>query len=252
MVANPPVVLVLDVNVLSVTTPSEWREFSRIGSCFLPQAVFAEISQAFARSPDSDLVKISKSFNHFFPISGWQLTDATSPHLAFKSPEQTNSPRVRLALATGRCVHAISELYPKSLVILVSKDRGLLQRLYQIPGVNLCGITSENLLQWSRNGQRPVAVSQKLQQFRAAHGIKPPLEGKPAPPEAQVQPSPMTEPVESASRKLPVWFWAGTGLAIATSLVWLWSKYTTPRPHPKQTNQSAPEEVIKPTETIKL
>ena len=174
MVAVPPVILVFDISALSAATPSEWREFSRAGSCYVPQVVYEEMKLKFDRSPDPDLERIAKAFNRFYATSGWRITDVTGHHAALKvGSGQALTQRSRVSLAVGRCAYGLAEVTPGSLVVLVTKDRPLLQRLYEIPAVNLCGITVENLLQWSRTGQRPIPVSQKLQQFRATHGIQP-------------------------------------------------------------------------------
>ncbi len=174
MVALPSMMLVFDISALSATTPSEWREFSRAGSCYLPQVVYEEMKLKFDRSPDPDLERIAKAFTRFYPTSGWRITDASGHHAALKvGSGQALTQRSRISLAVGRCAYGLAEATPGSMVVLVTKDRGLLQRLYEIPEVNLCGITVESLLQWSRTGQRPIPVSQKLQQFRATYGIQP-------------------------------------------------------------------------------
>lgn len=174
MVAVPSVMLVFDISALSAATPSEWREFSRVGSCYVPQIVYEEMTLKFDRSPDPDLERIAKAFNRFYATSGWRITDTSGHHAALKvGSGQALTHRSRISLAVGRCAYGLAENTPGSLVVLVTKDRSLLQRLYEIPAVNLCGITVDTLLQWSRTGQRPVPVSQKLQQFRAAHGLQP-------------------------------------------------------------------------------
>ncbi len=174
MVAVPPIMLVFDISALSAATPSEWREFSRVGSCYVPQVVYEEMKLKFDRSPDPDLERIAKAFNRFYASSGWRITDVNGHHPSLKvGSGQALTRRSRVSLAVGRCAFGLAENAPGSLVVLVTKDRSLLQRLYEIPVVNLCGITVENLLQWSRTGQRPIPVSQKLQQFRAAAGTQP-------------------------------------------------------------------------------
>lgn len=174
MVAIPPVILVFDISALSAATPSEWREFSRVGSCYVPQVVYEEMKLKFDRSPDPDLERIAKAFNRFYSSSGWRITDISGHHAALKvGSGQALTRRSRVSLAVGRCAYGLAENVPGSLVVLVTKDRSLLQRLYEIPMVNLCGITVENLLQWSRTGQRPIPISQKLQQFRVANGMQP-------------------------------------------------------------------------------
>jgi hypothetical protein len=237
MVAVPPVMLVFDISALSAATPSEWREFSRAGSCYLPQVVYEEMKLKFDRSPDPDLERIAKAFNRFYTTSGWRVTEATGHHAALKvGSGQALTQRSRVSLAVGRCAYGLAEAMPGSLVVLVTKDRVLLQRLYEIPAVNLCGITVENLLQWSRTGQRPIAVSQKLQQFRATHGIPPTgaTSNKPKPrstPTRSPVASVAVKPEKSKKRDValtPDWLpdlvsllLAAAGLAAAGYLIWM-------------------------------
>ena len=235
MVAVPPVILVFDISALSVASPSEWREFSRVGSCYVPQVVYEEMKLMFDRSPDPDLERIAKSFNRFYASSGWQITDVNAHHPSLKvGSGQALTRRARVSLAVGRCAYGLSQAFPNSLIILVSKDRSLLQRLYEVPVVNLCGITGESLLQWSRTGQRPIAVSQKFQQFRTAYNL-PPSTAVAAQPRASGRTAtsyPVSE-TQSKSAKLrsvaslPDWMpdlmsliLAAVGLAIAGFLVW--------------------------------
>jgi hypothetical protein len=233
MTAVPPVILVFDISALSVASPSEWREFSRVGSCYLPQVVYEEMRLLFDRSPDPDLERIAKAFNRFYASSGWQITDANAHHPTLKvGSGQALTRRSRVSLAVGRCAFALSQNFPNSLVVLVSKDRSLLQKLYEIPAVNLCGITGESLLQWSRTGQRPIAVSQKFQQFRTAYGLPPNTTGtsqtyqRTTPTRTTAQPV-VKPPMTRSSISLPDWLpdlmsllLAVAGLAVAAYLIW--------------------------------
>ncbi len=241
MVAVPPVILVFDISALSVASPSEWREFSRVGSCYVPQVVYEEMKLMFDRSPDPDLERIAKSFNRFYASSGWKITDVNAHHPSLKvGSGQALTRRSRVSLAVGRCAYGLSQAFPNSLIILVSKDRSLLQRLYEVPVVNLCGIMGESLLQWSRTGQRPIAVSQKFQQFRTAYNLAPVSNvaksnvAKPAQPthspsraatSAPTSPTKLTKNRNVAS--MPDWLpdlmsliLAAAGLAIAGFLIW--------------------------------
>jgi hypothetical protein len=172
MAAIPPVILVFDVSALSAASCSEWREFARVGNCYIPQVIYEEMKMMFDRSPDPDLERIAKDFHRFYASSNWKITQADAHHSALKMGSgQSLTRRARVSLAVGRSAYALSQTFQSSLVVLVTKDRSLLQRLYEIPEVNLCGITGEALLQWSRTGSRPIAVIQKIQQFRTAHGM---------------------------------------------------------------------------------
>ncbi|MBF2075669.1 MAG: hypothetical protein IGS50_18165 [Synechococcales cyanobacterium C42_A2020_086] len=233
MVAVPPVILVFDISALSAATPSEWREFSRVGSCYVPQVVYEEMKLLFDRSPDPDLERIAKSFNRFYATSGWRITDTSGHHAALKvGSGQALTRRARVSLAVGRCAYGLAETFPNSLVVLVTKDRSLLQRLYEIPSVNLCGITVDNLLQWSRTGQRPIPVSQKLQQFRSTHGIPPTGTTGTSQTYQRTSPTRLTSPKRATvTRKwvsTPDWIpdvvsllLAAGGLAVAGYLIWL-------------------------------
>ncbi|MBD3882399.1 hypothetical protein IFO70_11560 [Phormidium tenue FACHB-886] len=231
MVAVPPVILVFDISALSVASPSEWREFSRVGSCYVPQVVYEEMKLMFDRSPDPDLERIVKAFNRFYASSGWQITEISAHHPSLKvGSGQALTRRSRVSLAVGRCAYGLSQNFSNSLVILVSKDRSLLQRLYEIPAVNLCGITGESLLQWSRTGQRPVAVSQKFQQFRAAYNLAPNTNvvNSTQPRTSPTRITPPAKPVQVRSAaSLPDWLpdllsllLAAAGLAVAGFLIW--------------------------------
>jgi hypothetical protein len=172
MATVPPVILVLDVNALSTATPREWLEFSRVGGCVVPQVVYEEMKFLFDRSPDPDLERIARAFNHFYATSGWQISDEHAHHPLLKSTSnQSLTKRSRVSLAVGRCAYAQSLTHPTSLVVLVSSDRTMLQRIYDVQATNLCAITGQALLQWCRTGQRPIAVSQKLQRLRVVSGV---------------------------------------------------------------------------------
>ncbi|WP_088893514.1 PIN domain-containing protein [Leptolyngbya ohadii] len=230
MTAMPPVILVFDIGALAASTPAEWREFSRVGSCCIPQLIYEEMKLLFDRSPDPDLERIAKSFNRFYASSGWKITDINAHHAAFKVPSgQASTRRARLSLAVGRCGYGLAQSYPGNLVAVVTKDRTLQQRLHDIPCVNLCGIPVDALLQWSRTGQRPLQVTHKLQQFRAVHQLATQTTVvnetyRPTSP-TRITPRPTTpmQKVVSLPRWLPDLFsllMAAGGLAVAGYFIW--------------------------------
>jgi len=239
MVAIPPVILVFDISALSAASSTEWREFSRVGNCYIPQVVYEEMKMLFDRSPDPDLERIAKTFNRFYATSGWKVSESNAHHEVLKAGSgQALTRRARVSLAVGRCAYGLAQEFANSLVVLVSKDRSLLQKLYEIPSFNLCGITGEALLQWSRTGQRPIAVSQKFQQFRAAHGIQTKLSASPAHSSPVITPSSHASVASAAAKSVrssPVrgLLWAdwlpearslllaAGGLAIAVYLIWM-------------------------------
>ncbi|MEO0408289.1 MAG: PIN domain-containing protein [Cyanobacteria bacterium P01_A01_bin.135] len=166
----PPIVLVLDVSTLTKTDIRDWLGFSRAGTCLVPQTVFEEMRFLYDRSPDADLERVSREFNRFYASSGWQITDASGHHPLLKSSSgRALTRRVRVALAVARCAYGVAQQSSHSLVVLVASDESILQRIEDVRTANLTAITSADLLQWSRSGQRPAEVQKKLQAMRSAN-----------------------------------------------------------------------------------
>ncbi|NEO34526.1 MAG: hypothetical protein F6K36_29845 [Symploca sp. SIO3C6] len=162
-----PIKLILDISTLSATTTREWLGFSRAGDCYLPHVVYEEIRFLYERSPDPDLERVAREFNRFYSHSGWHISEVTGHHPLLKAATtQSLTKRSRVALAVARCAYGEAQANPKQLIVLTTSDRSILQRVYDLQIPNLAGIQSAALLQWSRNGERPIAVSQKLQQLR--------------------------------------------------------------------------------------
>ncbi|WP_448599515.1 PIN domain-containing protein [Thermoleptolyngbya sp.] len=206
MSLTPPVLLVLDISALASSTPKEWIEFSRIGETFVPQAVYEEMRLLFDRSPDPDLEELCKSFNHFYPRSGWTITEAHAHHPSLAAARQALTRRARITLASARCAYALALSSPGHLAILVTNDQSSLQRIYQLPSTNLCAIRTSELLQWCRAGQRPVMVSQKMQQLRTTSDMATAIATRGGPVQTgpnRVHPGTLNTSSQFAKRSLP-------------------------------------------------
>ena len=167
MTSLVPMKLILDISTLSATTTREWLGFSRAGDCYIPHVVYEEIRFLYERSPDPDLERVSREFNRFYATSGWKISEVTGHHPLLKSATgRSLTKRARVALAVARCAYGEAQKHSKQLIILVTSDRAILQRIYDIQLPNLAGIPSSALLNWSRSGKRPIAVTQKLQELR--------------------------------------------------------------------------------------
>ena len=173
MALLPPVSLILDITALLGGSQREWREFSRVGRTHIPQAVYEEMRLLFDRSPDPDLEALCKAFNHFYPTSGWQITDIHAHHPTLTATGHGLTHSTRITLAAARCAYALALNSPTHLIVLVTRNQPMLQRMADISLANLCAIDAGDLLQWSRTGQRPIAVSQKLHQLRATTAVVP-------------------------------------------------------------------------------
>ncbi|MGJ3247280.1 MAG: PIN domain-containing protein [Elainellaceae cyanobacterium] len=245
MAVVPPILLVLDISTLSTTTTRDWLGFSRAGVCYLPQVIYEEMRFLYDRSPDPDLERTAREFNRFYATSGWKITEVVGHHPLLKSSTGYGlTRRTRVGLAVARCAYGLAQQHPASLVVLVASDRSILQRIYDIQTPNLTAIPGSTLLNWSRTGQRPVAISQKLQQMKAAGtfhptplttnikpSTKPPTptaRGKPHSPPKRSPPAPHRRPTSRSMGSNPVdigqlltGLSAFAALAIAGLLIWL-------------------------------
>lgn len=157
-------VLLIDISAIMAGRTLEWQEYWRVGQCYLPQVVYEEIQFFCNRAPDPNQEQTAREFMRFFPSSGWTLATAHATHPNLTPPSgQAISKRARLALATAQCVYGLSQEQPDKLVVFVANNQPLLQKIPALGASNLCGITTTALLQWSRTGQRPPAVSQQMQ-----------------------------------------------------------------------------------------
>lgn len=167
MTALPPILLILDVSAIVTTRTREWQEFSRVGTCFLPQAVLEEMRFLFDRAPEPALEEVAREFHRFHSHGNWQATEVSTPHPLLKaSSGESLSKKARQSFAVAKCAYGMSQDHIAKLVVLVTNDQPLIQRLQTLEVPNLCAVTAAMLLQWSRTGQRPVVVSQQLQRMR--------------------------------------------------------------------------------------
>ena len=166
MAAPHPILVILDFNALEVGKTREWQEFSRVGECFIPQVVFDEIRYLHDRAPEVSLEQTAREFIRFFPDSGWHMTAISATHTSLKPASgESFSKKARLSLAVAQAAYGLSRNHPGSLVVLVTTDQSLLQRVQGVGALNLCGITAAALRQWCRTERQPLAVTQQLRQM---------------------------------------------------------------------------------------
>lgn len=163
----PPIVMVFDVDVIMSGTTQIWQQYSKVADCYVPEVVFEEIDfLSDEAATDKARESLAREFLRFFPQSGWMLTDAQETHpLLEPGAAGSQSVQARLMVATAHCVYGLALENPESLVVFVSNSQSLLKRMQGLGAINLCGITAAMLLNWSRKGERPIAVTQQLQQL---------------------------------------------------------------------------------------
>lgn len=165
-IAIPHILLVFDISALLVGKTQEWQEYIHIGNCYLPQVIYDEIKLISGRTIDPIEEKVAREFNRFWRNSGWIITKAKSTHsLLMPAAESHNSKQARLVVAVAQCAFGLSQEQPDNLVVFVTNNQPLLQRIQALNVKNLCAITSTNLLQWCRTGVRSLIITQKLHEM---------------------------------------------------------------------------------------
>lgn len=163
----PPVLLLLDANVLLTTDVRDWQQFPVVGNALLPQAVADEMQFLLTRAPDPDLERVAREFQRFQTTHRWQSLQVVASHPLLKGPAgQAMSKKARLSLAVAKCAYGLAKQYPSRLVVLATNDQPQVQRLQMLQLPNLCGITGTTLRHWSQSGQRPIPVMQRWQQMK--------------------------------------------------------------------------------------
>ena len=167
----PPLLLLLDLSAVLAGQPREWQEFSRLGQCLVPQAVYQELQALSQDAIEKTHELTARAFMQFFPDSGWQLSATTATHPALMpTPGQRESKRARLALAVAECAYGLARLSDGQLIVLVANDPALVQRLHTVQAANLCGLPLTTLLNWSRSSRRPAVVTQQMQAMKILVG----------------------------------------------------------------------------------
>ncbi len=159
----PPVLVTFDADVLMAGRTQVWQEYSKVGTCYIPEVVYDEIDRLTGQAVEKAQEQVAREFMRFFADSGWIATDAQETHRALEPSIKNQSKPAMLVVATAQCVYGLAQEHPDTLVIFVSNSQPLLKRLASVGAANLCGITGAMLLNWARKGERPPAATQQLQ-----------------------------------------------------------------------------------------
>src|SRR6478672_2359853 len=163
----PPISVLLDLNAILSETTREWQNFSRIGNCFVPQAVYEEIEFLCNRAPEPQVEQTAREFMRFYPDNGWQTSHAHATHASLTPAKgEALSKQARLTLATAECAYGLARQEPGILVIFASTSQPLLQRISALNVSNLYSIPVSALLLWARTRKRPAAITEKLQNLK--------------------------------------------------------------------------------------
>jgi hypothetical protein len=159
----PNILLIFDISALILGKTREWQEFSRVGRCFVTPAVLKEMKLLANQAAEPTQEQTAREFCRFYPKSGWQSSILTASHPALKPASgAAASKRARFVFNMAEAAHGLAQHQPKELVVLVSNDQSLLQRIKALNVDNLCGVPVSALLLWSRTQRRPAVVSHQL------------------------------------------------------------------------------------------
>ena len=162
-----PILFLFDLSALLAGEPREWQEFSRFGKCFVPQVVYREIQALSQVAIEKPHELTARELIRFLPDSGWELSGAGATHAALvPAPGQHESKRARLALMVAECAYGLARNSPGRVVVVVSNDQTLVQRLHLVQAPNLCGLPLSALITWSRTARRPPVVTHQIQTMK--------------------------------------------------------------------------------------
>lgn len=154
--------LIFDTTAILATKGLNWQEWDRFGQSVLPQAVMEELQFLTQRAEDQTQEATAREFIRFAPTSQYCISTAQALVVQGEAEDQNLSKRARLEQSVAECAYALSQQQVGTLTILVSNDRGLVNRIAQLQISNLCAISVAELQQWQRAHHRPAAVDQAL------------------------------------------------------------------------------------------
>lgn len=166
MSARPQILLVFDTTSLLAGDPKVWKDYKRVGSCFVPKVVLDAMQDFADSAAEPGQEKAAKEFMTFWPKSGWQQTTATATHRKLTPAEGASlSLTARLSLEMAEAAYGVALERSDAIVVFVCNGQPLLKRIAALGQDNLCGITSARLLQWARAQKEPEVVTQQVERW---------------------------------------------------------------------------------------
>jgi len=152
--------LIFDAGVILAGKADLWQEWTQFGLCVLPKGV-AQALQATAEAGGEE-ERVARSFWRWQPQSEMVISAATN--LAFQTQEGM-SQRRRLEEQVVDSASALAHQYSSGLVVVVSDEVRVRQRVLDLGVVNLTASSGAELRRWIREQHRPDAVGEALRRF---------------------------------------------------------------------------------------
>ena len=171
MSSDTSIILVFEPRAILAGRTRDWSQFRQIGTCLIPQIVLEELEFLTKRAVEPEEERTAREFLRFFPDSAWQINNSRQSHPSFSHKDgahQSKSARLQLALVES--IYGIATDNPDKLVVLVSNQGNLRNQLEKIEQNNLATLPLTQFIQWLRTQQKPVNISQKLQDLNSSNG----------------------------------------------------------------------------------
>ncbi len=167
--AFPPILVVFDLSAILSCTAHEWKIFSRLGRCCVPQVLYEEIDWLAQNSPKPDLAKVAREFIRFWPDSGWLTICTKSSHpLLEPAARAVSSKQAQLMVEIAQCTYGLAQEHNDKLIVFASHRQPLLNRMQSLGAPNLCPIAEKVLLEWAKTGNRPAEAIVQWQAMKRA------------------------------------------------------------------------------------
>ncbi|GAB4217594.1 MAG: hypothetical protein OHK0012_22530 [Synechococcales cyanobacterium] len=152
--------LIFDAGVILAGKADLWQEWVLFGLCVLPQGVAQALQATAAAGGEEE--QIARAFWRWQPHSEMVISAATN--LAFPVQEGM-SQRRRLEEQVVDSASALAHQHSSGLVVVVSDETRVRQRVLGLGVQNLAAISGAELRRWMREQQRPEAVVDVLRRF---------------------------------------------------------------------------------------
>ncbi|NJK61376.1 MAG: hypothetical protein HC921_00605 [Synechococcaceae cyanobacterium SM2_3_1] len=152
--------LVFDTTAILASQTRQWQEWARFGQCVMPLGVYQDIEFLTQRAIEPQQEAVAREFIRYSATGDFVVSDAEALVKEQEAEASQLSKRLRLVQAIAECAYALAKQQVGTLVVVVSNDRPLVDRIQrlqpQIP--NLAAISVAELVQWNRLQQRPVIL----------------------------------------------------------------------------------------------
>ncbi len=153
--------LIVDSTALLATQLRQWQEWAAFGRCVLPQVVWQEMDFLTRRAISPESEAVARAFLRFHE-SERRFEVSAARVLLEAGANVSQSQRARQSQAIAECAYALAKQQSQAVVMVLSHDRLLVERINRLGIPNLGAISVPQLTQWIRQDQVPPVVQTLL------------------------------------------------------------------------------------------